>query len=235
MVSEVRAVLRVQVCRFPALFLADLDMHPANSFIHDNQVDQMENFLLHFAKASPSLTIFDRFATYKTECIFKIISASLWNNLQRSNQVTWNELFTITLIPNCLHGNMTFSWVLQHRPNCDLIACIRCALLSSIHYPTSMHDGWINFIGRWISEVQSRTVILGFAMSISSFAARASFLKVKTYCRVRKPVRPWSYRTYRLRRPCLGNWLHEAGCLRQKIFSKANTHYVLLQLLSRMY
>jgi len=77
-VSEVGVVLRVQVsrghfCKFPALFLADLDMHPANSFIHDDQVDQIEN-VLPFAKACPNLPIFDSFATYKTECNCRIIS-----------------------------------------------------------------------------------------------------------------------------------------------------------------
>jgi len=55
--------------------------------------------------------------------------------------------------------------------------CLRCALLSSIHYPTSMHDGWINFIGRWINGVQSRAVILDFAISTSSFAGK--FLKIE--------------------------------------------------------
>jgi len=57
--------------------------------------------------------------------------------------------------------------------------CLRRAILSSIHYPTSMHVGWINFIGRWISGVQSRAVILGFAISISSFAGKGKFLKIE--------------------------------------------------------
>jgi len=56
------------------MFPADLDMHPANSFIHDNQVDQIENFILRFAKACPNLPIFDSFATYKTEWNCRIIS-----------------------------------------------------------------------------------------------------------------------------------------------------------------
>jgi len=71
-VSEVRAVLRVQAsrdrrCIFPGQFLADLDMHPENFYVYDSQVDQIEKFLLHFAKACPNLPIFHSFATYQTE------------------------------------------------------------------------------------------------------------------------------------------------------------------------
>jgi len=79
---------------------------------------------------------------------------------------TLDTPLTITLIPNCLRGNAAQTNLWSHN------MCLRPAILSSIHYPTSMHDGWI-----MISGVQPRAVILGFAISISSFAGK--FLKLE--------------------------------------------------------
>jgi len=46
----------------------------------------------------------------------------------------------------------------------------------------------------------SKEKLLGFQISISNFVGK--FLKTETCCWVRRQIRPWPYRSNRLRRPC---------------------------------
>ena len=68
-------------------------------------------------------------------------------------------------------------------------------------------DGF-SLSGQWIDGVQQR-VILCFPISIINFVGK--FLKTETYCWVRKLVRPWPYRTNKLRWPCISNKCHFLG------------------------
>jgi len=58
----------------------------------------------------------------------------------------------------------------------------------------------LNSLGGELAQCSQEQSV--WALRILSAVLRASFLKLKAYCRVRKPVRPWPYRTNRLHRAC---------------------------------
>jgi len=123
-----------------------------------------------------------------------------------------------TIKPNCLKRSVRHntysklsSWICNIFPAyCSaeriVISQYMSALHSLIQYLLSNIDTrWMNLtsLGSELAEYGQGQSF--WALRFLSELLRASFLKNKIYCRVRKQARPWPYRTNRLRRPCVKN------------------------------